>query len=140
MHVHGKLENSKDEKNINADNKNENENINANGEEKAKMNGVEKEENENYDQIVMKKGQEKVQLNPFHYLLLLFKYVSGRSDINTKFKTLPTIRIAGTMDLLDSRLEEQGTMNHKKDLLALMIFLKFVCFMITSKYFHLKQT
>ena len=61
----------------------------------------------------MKKGKENVHWNPFHYLSLLFKYVFGKSDINTKSKTLPTVRLAGTMNLLDSRLEEEGRTNKK---------------------------
>lgn len=114
-YVHGKLENSKDESNINGDNKHENENksVYVNGDEKSKIEEKEKEENENHDHTVIKKGKKNVQLNPFHYLSSIFKYVFGRSDIFTKFKTLPTIRIAGTMDLLDSTLEDQGRTNKK---------------------------
>lgn len=114
MYVHGKLENSRDKSNINDDNKDESENVNAYGEEKGGKGEREKDkEKEIYDQHAMKKGKENVHWNPFHYLSLLFKYVFGKSDINTKSKTLPTVRLAGTMNLLDSRLEEEGRTNKK---------------------------
>lgn len=118
MHVHEKLDSSKDENDINGENKDENKNVNgnANGEEKAKVKGDENEEDEKQDQFILKMGKENVPWNPSHYLSLIFKYVYGRSDINTKFETLPTTRTAGTMDLLDSSLEEQGRINEKKDL------------------------
>jgi hypothetical protein len=102
MYIHDKLKNSEDENNINGD---------TNGEVEEKMNGEEKKENENCDHIAMKK---EVHWNPFHYLSLIFKHMFGKSDINNKFKTLPTIRIAGTMDLLDSRLEDKGSISKKR--------------------------
>jgi hypothetical protein len=108
-YVHEKLKNSKDVNNINSD---------KNGEDKEKMNCVEKEENE----YAMRKGKENDQLNPFHYLSLLFKYVFGKSDINTKFKTFPKIKIAGTMDLIDTRLGEQGRTNKENFQSILALF------------------
>ena len=119
IQVHSKLNRLKDEDKINEnenENRNENENVIANGGENEQIKAEEKEKNENHDQFVMKKGEVNVHWNPFHYLSLLVKYVYGSSDINTKFKTFPSIEITASMDLLDSRLEGEGRINRRKDL------------------------
>ena len=66
------------------------------------------ENNVRIEGIEEEKVKEKVFLNPFNFLSLLSEYIFGISDLHTKIKTLPTIKIMGTMDLLDSTLEEEG--------------------------------
>ena len=79
---------------------------------KNSMNPIREKKVENNVKIEEKeeeKEKENVLLNPFGSLSLFSKYIFKTSDLHTKIKTLPTIKIMGTMDLRDSTLEEQGS-------------------------------
>lgn len=78
------------------------------------MNPIREKKVENEVKIEEKgqeKEKEKVFSNPFGSLSLFSKYIFGVSDLHTKLKTLPTIKIMGTMDLRGPTLEEEGSEN-----------------------------
>ena len=81
---------------------------------KEEIENKKKERKEMQDLNLTGKETENVSYNPFHYLSLFSKYFFSNSDSHTKFKTSPTIKIVGTMDLLDSTLAEQGKLNYEK--------------------------